>query len=157
MKRYTICFIKCGDRLLMLNRVKKPVMGLWNGVGGKIEEGETPEQGAIREIREETGLEVAGVTSRGVVKWVDGNLLGEGHLFLAEIEHEECVKTPALTTEGILDWRDIDWVLDWNNQGVVPTIPVYLPDVLFGHTPTEHIFYYREGDCYKVEQKTASE
>lgn len=39
MLKYTLCLIRNDDQLLLLNRVKKPQMGMWNGVGGKIEVG----------------------------------------------------------------------------------------------------------------------
>lgn len=39
--------------------------GKWNGLGGKFEPGETPEECAIREIREETGLELRNPVLRG--------------------------------------------------------------------------------------------
>jgi ADP-ribose pyrophosphatase YjhB (NUDIX family) len=35
--QYNVCFLKSDDRILMLNREKPPIMGVWNGVGGKIE------------------------------------------------------------------------------------------------------------------------
>ena len=42
-------------------------MGMWNGVGGKIEENETPYEGIIRETFEETGIELSSVTYKGTV------------------------------------------------------------------------------------------
>lgn len=42
MYKYTLCFIKKGCQLLMLNRDSAPTKGLWNGVGGKIEANESP-------------------------------------------------------------------------------------------------------------------
>lgn len=58
MFKYTVCFVKKNNELLMLNREKEkaPIMGVWNGVGGKIEKGETPDMGAQREVFEETGI-----------------------------------------------------------------------------------------------------
>ncbi len=50
MYKHTLCFIKRNEEILMLNREYDPVKGLWNGVGGKIEKGETPLENAIREI-----------------------------------------------------------------------------------------------------------
>jgi len=46
-------------RLLMIVRVHDPGQGLWSIPGGRIEPGETPEQAVVREVREETGLEVS--------------------------------------------------------------------------------------------------
>lgn len=48
--KYNICFIKQGDRILLLNREKPSWMGCWNGVGGKLEPEESPTQSMIREI-----------------------------------------------------------------------------------------------------------
>ena len=42
-------------------------MGMWNGVGGKIEENETPYEGIIRETFEETGIELSSVTYKGLL------------------------------------------------------------------------------------------
>ena len=48
MDRYTLCLIRHADSFLLVNRQKRPAMGMWNGVGGKIEPGETPEVAVIR-------------------------------------------------------------------------------------------------------------
>ncbi len=44
-----------GKEVLLVKRIKD---GYWVIPGGKIEEGETTEEAAIREVREETGLDV---------------------------------------------------------------------------------------------------
>lgn len=44
-------------QVLLLERADKP--GFWQSVTGSIEEGETPRDAAIREVREETGLETS--------------------------------------------------------------------------------------------------
>ena len=45
------------DRLLLLRTSLRPQRPLWITPGGGIEAGETPEEAAIRELREETGIE----------------------------------------------------------------------------------------------------
>jgi 8-oxo-dGTP diphosphatase len=45
-------------KILLVERGKEPLKGYWSLPGGGLETGETLEQGIIREVREETGLEV---------------------------------------------------------------------------------------------------
>lgn len=59
MITYNICFIRRGDQILLLNRQKSSWMGAWNGIGGKIEQGESPVESVRREVLEETGLFLA--------------------------------------------------------------------------------------------------
>ncbi|GGH09358.1 NUDIX domain-containing protein [Silvibacterium dinghuense] len=47
-----------GERVLLIRRGKEPMKGQWSLPGGALEVGETLAQGAQRETREETGLEV---------------------------------------------------------------------------------------------------
>lgn len=58
----TVCagaVIRDGDgRLLLVRRGRPPSAGLWSVPGGRLEAGETPQQAAVREVREETGLDV---------------------------------------------------------------------------------------------------
>jgi 8-oxo-dGTP diphosphatase len=50
--------VREGNRILLVQRARPPFQGYWSLPGGGLELGETVEQGAIREVREETGLEV---------------------------------------------------------------------------------------------------
>lgn len=61
MKLATLCYVRKRGRTLMLHRVKKKEdihEGKWNGLGGKLEPGESPEECVVREIREEAGLRI---------------------------------------------------------------------------------------------------
>jgi len=58
MTRYVVGFVTRNRNAVLLQRKAKPKWqeGRLNGPGGKIEEGETPEQAVAREIAEETTL-----------------------------------------------------------------------------------------------------
>ena len=54
------------DRLLLIRRGVEPAKGKWSLPSGFIEEGESPEEGCMREVLEETGLETAVIKLLGV-------------------------------------------------------------------------------------------
>ena len=53
---YVSAVIQRGERFLLVQEAKADVRGEWNLPGGRLEPGEQPIDGAIREVREETGL-----------------------------------------------------------------------------------------------------
>ena len=66
----TLCYIRNDSRTLMLRRDKKKNdihHGKWNGLGGKFEPGESPEDCVIREIREESGLTIKNPRLKGMI------------------------------------------------------------------------------------------
>ena len=69
----TLCYVTRGDQVLMLHRVKKEKdinKDKWIGIGGKFEEGETPDECLLREAYEETGLRLTSWKCRGVVTFL---------------------------------------------------------------------------------------
>lgn len=105
MKMTSLCYIEKDGAYLMLHRVKKKNdenADKWIGIGGKFEAGESPEECALREIYEETGLVPQKLDYRGIVTFVS-DLYGTEymHLFTASecigVMHETC-------DEGILEW-----------------------------------------------------
>lgn len=104
MKNTTLCYLLRGDDVLLLHRVKKENdlnHDKWIGIGGKFEEGESPEECLIREAWEETGLTLTGYQYRGIVTFVSDEWEGEYmHLYTATGwtgELKEC-------DEGVLEW-----------------------------------------------------
>ncbi|MBK7981389.1 MAG: 8-oxo-dGTP diphosphatase [Ignavibacteriae bacterium] len=68
MKLATLCYVMNDNKTLMLYRNKKENdyhEGKWNGLGGKFEQGEAPEECAIREVFEESGLKVKDPVLKG--------------------------------------------------------------------------------------------
>ncbi len=61
IKLATLCYVRRDGQTLMIHRVKKANdmhQGKWNGLGGKLNPGKSPEECAVREIYEESGLRV---------------------------------------------------------------------------------------------------
>jgi 8-oxo-dGTP pyrophosphatase MutT (NUDIX family) len=70
MKRAVGVFVFSKDRFLLLQRNKeKPQGGQWGLPAGKIDEGETPLAAAIRELFEETGIQVDTMEELGCGIW----------------------------------------------------------------------------------------
>ncbi len=54
-----ICLVDSDGRVLMAKRPEgKAMAGLWEFPGGKIHEGETPEEALVREVHEELGIDI---------------------------------------------------------------------------------------------------
>ena len=100
----TLCYLERGDQYLMLHRVKKANdmnHDKWIGVGGKIEDGESPEDCVLRETFEETGLRLTQYRYRGLVTFVSDRYPTEYmHLFTAT----GWTGTPHECDEGELAW-----------------------------------------------------
>lgn len=63
--RAVLTFIRCEGRLLLIVKKRGLGQGKVNAPGGRIEPGETPEQAAVRETREEVGLTPCGLRPAG--------------------------------------------------------------------------------------------
>lgn len=104
MRLTTLCYIERDGAYLMLHRTKKEndqSHDKWLGIGGKFEDGESPEECMLREVFEETGLILKNYAFRGIVTFVSDRWETEYmHLFTAaEYEGE-----PGECSEGVLEW-----------------------------------------------------
>lgn len=131
-----LCFLfDPQGRVLLLHRRKPPNQHLYSPIGGKLETstGESPTACAVREIREEVGLEVTprDLHLTGIVS--EDGYEGQSHwlMFLYEVVHPVEVRRTQFD-EGLLEWhepqrlgelsipetdRRVIWPLFWQYRG----------------------------------------
>jgi len=126
-------------------------MGAWNGVGGKIEPNETIESSMIREIKEETNIDVipSKLFYKGTVTWNLFDAQGQGlYLFVYFLNQKYPIDVPKSINEGILDWKPISWTIDKVNQGIAKNIPYFLSHAL-KHEKVYNYYCIFENDLLK--------
>ena len=101
----TLVFVIDGPRVLLIRKKRGLGAGKINGPGGKLEPGETPEQCAVRETREEVGLGVSELVAAGELsfQFADGY---STHVYVYRTEHFS--GEPVETEEALPFWVDIE-------------------------------------------------
>ena len=108
MKNVTLCYIEQDGKYLMLHRTKKENdlnKDKWIGVGGKFEDKESPEECAIRETKEETGLTLKTCKLRCIVTFVS-NIWETEYMYVFTSDNFEGNLIEC--KEGDLEWVDKD-------------------------------------------------
>ncbi len=122
----TLSFITHGQDVLLLRGA--PTKRIWpnryNGVGGHVEASEDVYTGALREIREETGLEVDGLRLCGIVQVDVGEETG---IILFVFRAQARGRTARSSAEGTLEWVPQDRIHEFD---LVEDLSELLPRVL---------------------------
>ncbi|MCR5824355.1 MAG: 8-oxo-dGTP diphosphatase [Lachnospiraceae bacterium] len=123
MKRSTLCYLeKDGCYLMMLRNKKKADVnaGKWIGVGGKFEEGETPDECLKREVLEETGVTLKAYVFVGVIGFrLEGS------------EDEDMYLYKATDWEGNVNMDCNEGTLKWIPKKEIPDLDLWEGDRLF--------------------------
>ncbi len=148
----TLCYVKRGGQTLMIHRDKRPDdihAGKWNGLGGKIEAGESPEMCIQREVREEAGLVIRQPRLHGLLVFTnfkgrdwyvfvftatqfEGELTESSEGGLAWIADDELLRLPLWPSDSIfLPWlaqdRFFSARFDYNDETLQGHEVVFYP------------------------------
>ena len=118
----TLCYIEKDNKYLMMHRVKKENdinRDKWVGIGGHFEADETPEECLLREVHEETGVELTDYRLRGIITFISDRWPTE-YMFL----YTASGYTGEISTcdEGILEWVE---------KNMVYSLPIWEGDKIF--------------------------
>lgn len=141
MKNTTLCYIEKDGSYLMLHRIKKENdenKDKWIGIGGKMEDGESPFDCIRREITEETALIADKLYYRGIITFVS-DLYGTEymHLFVCKDFHgtlQSCCE------EGVPEWIKIE---------NVKNLPIWEGDKIFLDLISKETPFFSLKLCYK--------
>lgn len=118
-KNYVVIllFNKTADKLLLVKRNKNPFKNCWNGIGGKINEGETPLTAAIRECQEETNITITNPRHLMTYIYPESNTVNSNTRLNVIYDFIDMVEVPD-DREGHYEWQDIDFVMDPFNKEI---------------------------------------
>lgn len=105
------------NKILLVKRNKKPYKNCWNGIGGKIEEGETPIECAKRECMEETSISLSNPKLLVTYLYPETNVIN-CNTKLNVIYDFVKEKNVIDNEEGHYEWKDISFVMDPYNKEI---------------------------------------
>jgi len=146
-KILTLCMVYDDKRILLGMKKRGFGMGRWNGFGGKVEQGESIEEAARRELKEEAGIVAHNIKKRGVL-----TLIGETEIPLKVrlFSVHSFTGEPVETEEVNPQWfshADIPYEAMW------PDDKYWLPKILAGKN-VEGVFHFKDTDTIlKMEVK----
>ena len=147
MRNTTLVHLERDGCYLMLHRVRKERdenRDKWVGIGGKFEPGESPEDCALREVLEETGLTMHSWCYRGIVTFVSDEWGTEYmHLFWSD----DFTGTLRDCDEGELEWVDKQRIL---------RLPIWEGDRIFLRLLDTDEPFFSLKLCYSGDRLTAA-
>jgi len=125
MKLATLCYLRRDGQTLMIHRIKKANdmhAGKWNGLGGKLNPGESPEECAVREVFEESGLKARNPQLKGILTFPAFSQDEDWYVFVYVVEDFEGELIDS--AEGNLRWIDN---ADLTGLNLWEGDPIFLP------------------------------
>lgn len=129
MKQLTLLFLRRNDDVLLAMKKRGFGANKWNGVGGKLDPGETVEQALVRETQEEIGvtpLEYIHVADITFSEPFEGR---KTEMHVSVFTAEKWEGEPTESEEMAPQWFSVDAV---PYETMWPDDPFWLPQVLAG-------------------------
>lgn len=147
MRNTTLVHLEKDGCYLMLHRIRKEAdenRDKWVGIGGKFEPGESPEDCALREVFEETGLTLRSCRYRGIVTFVSDEWGTEYmHLFWSD----DFSGSLRDCDEGDLEWVDKRRIFE---------LPIWEGDKIFLRLLDTDEPFFSLKLCYSGDRLTAA-
>lgn len=148
MTETVVCYIYDNDKILMIYRNKKENdinHGKYLGIGGHVEKNETPDEAVIREVKEETNLDLIKFKRRGLIHFIYNGIEELMHVY----EAYEFKGVMSECDEGTLSWVEKKNLFNLNLwMGDIYFLkPMFETDKSF-----EFKFYYENDNLIKYEE-----
>lgn len=130
MQEATLCYVVCDDEVLMIEKRRGLGEGWYNGPGGKLEDGESPRECVVREVREEVDIDVGSddLEKAGELVFVlDGSVHTRCHVFRTDSFDGGPTASPEARPVWF-DVEDVPYDRMWDDDDL------WLPGVLEGRT-----------------------
>lgn len=127
----TLCVVHQHPRVLLGMKKRGFGAGRWNGFGGKVSDGETIEEAARRELREECGIDAVVMEKHGILLFdfeIDRDLSLEVHVFKVQSWRGEPRETEEMRPQWF-DFMEIPFSKMWPDD--LYWVPLFIKDRKF--------------------------
>lgn len=145
MQLTTLCFCLREEDVLLGMKKRGFGAGKWNGYGGKVLEGETTKVAALRELKEESGLEATEDALRHVAVlrfFFDGNPIFECHVFILHTWQGQAIETEEMAPRWF-PMQELPLTDMWAADGK------WLPLILEGKSLEADVNFNTDGSALK--------
>lgn len=148
-KQMTLCIIYGESNILLGMKKRGFGMGRWNGFGGKVHDGESIKDAAMRELEEEIGITPIDLRTRGKIlfEFQDTGKLLEVHLFSAS-EYEGTPTESEEMLPKLFDMKNIPYDEMWDDD------KHWLPILLEGNNIDGYFLFDGNDKVLKKDIKT---
>jgi 8-oxo-dGTP diphosphatase/2-hydroxy-dATP diphosphatase len=148
-KQMTLCIIYDNSNILLGMKKRGFGEGRWNGFGGKVQEGESIQDAALRELNEEISITPIDLKNRGKIlfEFQETGKQLEVHLFSAKEYSGEPIESEEMLPK-VFNIKDIPYDEMWDDD------KYWLPILLEGHNIDGYFLFDSNDKVIKKEIKT---